>query len=183
MKSKSIYGTSFNLLNRLGDVINYICIALACLAGIGMFGSLIWGVFTRKVLGYQAIWTEELARFCLIWVTMTGCSVAWKNNSMTRFRVVIDRVPEKVRLFLEVLTTLLVVAYLVLFLISGNAAMVVFKITKASVMKIPLSYVAAGLYVGACAMIYHSIPRLMEQVKAIVDYYKGKTETKEEVQS
>lgn len=182
MKTKSIYNTSYNILNKTGNVINYICLTLACLAGIGMFGCLIWGVFTRKVLGYQAIWTEELARFCLIWVTMTGCSVAWKNNTMTRFRVVIDRVPEGARRILEVVVTLLVVAYLVLFLFSGNAAMVVFKITKASVLKIPLSWVASGLYVGACAMIYHSIPRLMEQVKSVVDYYKEKPETKGEVQ-
>ena len=37
----------------------------------------VWGVFTRYVLGEQAKWTEELARFLLIWVSMLGGAVAF----------------------------------------------------------------------------------------------------------
>lgn len=37
----------------------------------------IWGVFTRYVMGEQAKWTEELARFLLIWVSLLGGAVAF----------------------------------------------------------------------------------------------------------
>lgn len=37
----------------------------------------VWGVFTRYALGQQANWTEELARFLLIWVSMLGGAVAF----------------------------------------------------------------------------------------------------------
>ena len=30
----------------------------------------VWGVFSRYVMGEQAKWTEELARFLLVWVTL-----------------------------------------------------------------------------------------------------------------
>lgn len=36
-----------------------------------------WGVFTRYVMGEQAGWTEELARFLLIWVSLLGGAVAF----------------------------------------------------------------------------------------------------------
>ena len=38
----------------------------------------VWGVFTRYVMGEQAKWTEELARFLLVWVR---CSAArWPSE-------------------------------------------------------------------------------------------------------
>lgn len=36
----------------------------------------LWGVFTRYALGAQAGWTEELARFLLIWIGMLGTAYA-----------------------------------------------------------------------------------------------------------
>lgn len=37
----------------------------------------VWGVFTRYVMGEQAKWSEELARFLLIWVALLGGAVAF----------------------------------------------------------------------------------------------------------
>jgi TRAP-type C4-dicarboxylate transport system permease small subunit len=36
----------------------------------------LWGIFTRYALGSQASWTEELARFLLIWIGLLGASWA-----------------------------------------------------------------------------------------------------------
>lgn len=36
----------------------------------------LWGVFTRYFLGGQASWTEELARFALIWIGILGAAYA-----------------------------------------------------------------------------------------------------------
>lgn len=37
----------------------------------------VWGVFTRYVMGEQANWTEELARFLLVWVSLLGGALAF----------------------------------------------------------------------------------------------------------
>lgn len=181
MKDKNLFDIVYGAASGLGKIINYICLAAACLSGIGMTVCLVWGVFTRYIIGFQAIWTEELARFFLIWMTMTGCSVAWYNGNLTRFTVVLDRMPEGGRRIQEILITLLVAAYMTIFCLSGNAAMAIFKITKASVLKFSLKYVAAGLYLGAAAMVYHCIPKLMLQIKDTVVYFKSKKESTGEV--
>ncbi|HKL22088.1 MAG TPA: TRAP transporter small permease [Tichowtungia sp.] len=41
----------------------------------------VWGVFTRYVMGEQAKWTEELARFLLVWVSLLGGAVAFGNKA------------------------------------------------------------------------------------------------------
>ncbi|MBF7073912.1 TRAP transporter small permease [Glaciecola sp. MH2013] len=40
-----------------------------------------WQVFSRYVLGAPSSFTEELARFCLIWLTLLGCVFAYRKNS------------------------------------------------------------------------------------------------------
>jgi TRAP-type C4-dicarboxylate transport system permease small subunit len=37
----------------------------------------LWGVFSRYVLGAQSRWTEELAIYLLVWVSLLGASVTY----------------------------------------------------------------------------------------------------------
>jgi len=41
----------------------------------------LWGVATRYLLGHQASWSEELARFLLVWLSMLGGALAYIENS------------------------------------------------------------------------------------------------------
>jgi len=49
----------------------------------------LWGVFTRYVMGAQSQWTEELARFLLIWIGILGAAFA----SGKRMHLAIDILP------------------------------------------------------------------------------------------
>ncbi|MBT1450769.1 TRAP transporter small permease [Glaciecola sp. XM2] len=40
-----------------------------------------WQVFSRYVLNDPSSFTEELARFLLIWITLLGCVFAYRRNS------------------------------------------------------------------------------------------------------
>ena len=42
----------------------------------GMTLDVLWGVITRYAVGSQADWTEELARFLLIWIGILGAAYA-----------------------------------------------------------------------------------------------------------
>lgn len=39
-----------------------------------------WQVFSRYVLNAPSSFTEELARFLLIWITLLGCAYAYRKN-------------------------------------------------------------------------------------------------------
>jgi len=40
----------------------------------------LWGVVSRYVLGEQTRWTEELARFLLIWVSLLGVPLVFREH-------------------------------------------------------------------------------------------------------
>ena len=48
---------------------------------VGIFTILVldvlWGVVTRYLFGHQAIWSEELARLLLVWLSMLGGALAY----------------------------------------------------------------------------------------------------------
>lgn len=54
-----------------------------------MVVDVLWGVFTRYVMGAQSPWTEELARFLLIWIGILGAAFA----SGKRMHLAIDILP------------------------------------------------------------------------------------------
>ena len=41
----------------------------------------LWGVFTRYALTEQAKWSEELARFLLVWVSLLGGAAAFGEKA------------------------------------------------------------------------------------------------------
>lgn len=166
-------GKLYNKVNRfvhkLSDFLNKLSCVIVVVVGLIMTSCLVWGVFTRFILKNPAIFTEEVARFCMIWLAFTGSSIAMKRCELTSYRALVDRLPEKGRKIMEIIGTLLLLTYLVIFLISGNGAMKIFKRTKGSVTKLPLIYPAAGLYFGACVMIVHAVALLLNQIKVFAD--------------
>lgn len=51
---------------------------------IGSFALLtldvLWGVFSRYVLGEQSRWTEELATYLLVWVSLLGAALTYEEK-------------------------------------------------------------------------------------------------------
>jgi TRAP-type C4-dicarboxylate transport system permease small subunit len=46
-----------------------------------LVADVLWGVVTRYLLGSQAVWTEELARLLLVWLSMLGAALAYASRS------------------------------------------------------------------------------------------------------
>lgn len=169
-----IYDGIIRIMSKISDMLNRICCVIVVVVGLVMTGCLVWGVFTRFILRDPAIFTEEVARFCLIWLAFIGSSIAMKRKELTSFRTLVDRLPEKGQEVMGIVGTILLITYVVIFLKSGNDAMRIFMKTKASVTKIPLVYPAMGLYIGACVMGVHALTQLLVQIRDFAEKYVGK---------
>ncbi len=67
-------------LGRLNAVLVRVLEVLAVIAISTLVLDVVWGVVTRYIVGEQAKWTEELARFLLIWVSMLGGALAFRRR-------------------------------------------------------------------------------------------------------
>lgn len=59
-----------------------------------MVGSMIWQVMGRYVFGHAPGWSEELARFMMLWVTMLGSAAALRSGGHLAVTSFLDCLPE-----------------------------------------------------------------------------------------
>jgi TRAP-type transport system small permease protein len=67
-----------SLLNRLSDGLNRAALLGAVLAVAVMLFAAGWQVIARYVLNQPPIWTEELARFSMVWGGLLGATCAFR---------------------------------------------------------------------------------------------------------
>ncbi len=82
---------------------------------IGGFAALtldvLWGVFSRFVLASQSPWTEELAIYLLIWVSLLGASLAYAERGHLGVDALVSRLDPAARKIAEVVAELCVASF------------------------------------------------------------------------
>lgn len=65
-------------LDRISATLNVVALFLATGAVVVMVGAASWQVVARYILFQPPIWTEELARFSMVWAGILGASCAYR---------------------------------------------------------------------------------------------------------
>ena len=68
----------------------------------------------RYVFNDSLTWTEELARYLFVWITFVGAALAIRDRSHIRVALLVDRLPRKLRRWLDVAQLVLVALFLCL---------------------------------------------------------------------
>jgi len=78
MKRTMVYLTSFVV--RLSADLNRICWVLAGILIVAMLASVGLQVIARYIFFSPPSWTEELARYCMVWAGLLGATVAFHRQ-------------------------------------------------------------------------------------------------------
>ena len=77
-------------------------------------------VFFRYVLNQSLFWSEELARYILVWLTFLGASVAYRRNAHPRIDLFSTRLGAPVNRALRIGAHLVAIAFFGLLVIYGT---------------------------------------------------------------
>jgi len=82
--------------------------------------TVLWGVFTRFCIGYQADYTDELARVLLVWIAMIGAALAFGVKAHLGVDYFVSKLHPEARKTLSVIVQLVILALaLIVFVIGG----------------------------------------------------------------
>ena len=111
-------------------------------------------VVTRYGLGDPLIWSEELARYLFVWVSMIGAALAIREGGHFGLDLLIRRMPAFRPILAPVVTTVMIV-FLVIFLKTGidETRLASMQIAMTFPMRMQWAYLA--LPVGAGLMLFH----------------------------
>lgn len=144
--------------NTLNKYVGYFLAFLMALMTVDV----LWGVFTRYVMGSQSPWTEELARFLLIWIGLLGAAYVSGQNQ----HLAIDILPNKLegaaqkRLLLSI--QLLIVGFAATVLVAGGARLVyiTYKLGQYSAaLQVPLYLVYSIVPVSGLLIIFYKLAK------------------------
>ncbi|GAA4950755.1 TRAP transporter small permease [Algibacter agarivorans] len=145
----------FNKVNRLLELFMIIIFALLVL-------DVLFQVFSRYILGTSFTWTEEFARFSLIWMTILGAAyLNGKREHLSMdflYQKFSDTNKRKASILIEVLVFLFA---LIIMVIGGlNLVYTTLHLEQLSgTLRIPLGYVYAIMpfsgFLIMCFSIYH----------------------------
>jgi TRAP-type C4-dicarboxylate transport system permease small subunit len=125
----------------------------------------VWGVFTRYVMGEQAKWTEELARFLLVWVSLLGGAVAFGIKGHLGVDYFVGKFDPDVRKMMALFTHGVVLFFAAAVFVYGGSrvvsdALAMEQMTPALGMK--MGHVYLALPIAGVFMVLFTIENLIE---------------------
>ncbi|WP_367389127.1 TRAP transporter small permease [Lewinella sp. LCG006] len=145
--------------NVINTYLGYILVFLMALMTLDV----LWGVFTRYAIGSQADWSEELARFLLIWIGMLGAAYASGQHKHLAIDLLYPKLSEdnqrRLIVFINVLITIFAFAVLV---VGGFRLMYITQVLGqlSAALRVPMFLVYAVLPVSGLLVMYFKVSDL-----------------------
>lgn len=156
--------------SRLSRILKNLDLLVMCGFMLVIFVVLFIQVFFRYILGNSLTWSEEIARYSYVWITMLafGYNVRTRNNiSMS---LLMDKLPRWVNFAVRALTDVMVI---IAFCIPYKAILNFYSLNarmSSSTLGYPMSLMAASIVIGATLLIIQSAIHLW---RLITCYRRG----------
>ncbi|MFC4768074.1 TRAP transporter small permease [Effusibacillus consociatus] len=161
------------------DAINRLLRYFAALLLMGMSAIIVYQVIVRFLTKYADIelprWTEELARYLMIWLVFIGASLAVRYSALIGVEAISERLSKNLQKTLKILVLILSMFFFVIMIVYGFEMLGHVSAQLSPGMKLPMSIPYASVPAGGFFMLLNSTAVLLEtlQGEAKRDFFKG----------
>lgn len=130
-----------------------------------MLFSVLWGVGSRYLFADQSSWTDELARFMLIWVSIFGAVYISGKNAHIAIDLLPASVSVKNKIYLDIFNAVIIALFvIVIFIIGGiRYVYVSFILNQTSAaLGISMGYVYLVLPIAGLIIIFYKILQIKQ---------------------
>lgn len=162
------------VLDRTLEILVMVVVAVLVL-------DVLWQVFTRFVLNNPSTWTEELAVFLLIWVSLLGAAVALNRGAHLGIDYFVGKLPPRKRLYTEVFVFLCVSAFSFFVMVVGGTSLVASTLElgqESPALRVKVGYVYLAIPISGFFLTLYAVMGLAERLRELV---KGKVEPHEHI--
>ncbi len=133
--------------------------------------NVLWQVFTRFVLNNPSSWTEELARYLLIWVSLLGASYAHRLKMHLAIETLTDKFAGKTKYYANVFIQSVVFLFAFFVMVAGGAYLVNLTFTlqqMSAALQIPLGYVYLAIPLSGILIMFYSAVFIIEDYRVMI---------------
>jgi TRAP-type C4-dicarboxylate transport system permease small subunit len=162
--SKNIEGVIVKLLLRIFDKIIE---ALSVVVLFIIFFSISLQTITRYFGIYIPVWTEEVARFSLVWIVSLGAIIYLKEEGFRPgVEVIINKLTPKIQKVVYILLSFLIIFFLAILLRYSLEITLKNINTFSPAAKIPIKYVYSGFIVMSIVYLRYFVEFLYNKIKS-----------------
>ncbi|GAB7388882.1 TRAP transporter small permease [Bacillaceae bacterium] len=119
-------------------------------------------IFSRFILKYPLPWSEELARYLMIWLVFLASSLALRKQALIGLEAIAERLSGTARKYLKTVVYLICSGFFVFLLIKGIDMLDHVKMQRSPAMKISMAWPYAAIPVGSFFLLLNSLAVLIE---------------------
>lgn len=151
------------LAEKTGLMIEKICGALCVFCFAAMTLVAIIGVFFRYVMQSPFMWTEEVARYLLVWLGFTAINIALRQDRHIKVEVLQKLVPPLVGKVVSYLVDALIAFFFIILLQQGYL-LAVNNIMMASTFQLSMSWILVAVPVAAALTLLQLFLRVIKKI-------------------
>ncbi len=137
----------------------------------------LWGVFSRYIMGAQSTWTDELSRYLLVWVSLLGAALMFREHGHLGVDFVVAKFHPDVQRLCAIFSELIVIAFALAALGVGGSRLMLdaFRVNEmTTALGIQVGYLQivtplAGLFFAAFGIEHLIQRRLAIPAAAVID--------------
>ncbi|MGM8930567.1 TRAP transporter small permease [Salinicola halophyticus] len=122
-------------------------------------------VVSRYVLNSSVPWTEELARYILVYLTFIGAALAVHEKTHLNVDFFIEKLPEPVQAKLSAFSGLSIAVTSCLLIFYGGKFAYLGRNTLSPAIEQPMAWVYAIMPVAGGVMLIYAVPQILEGLK------------------
>ena len=121
----------------------------------------LWGVFSRYVLGNQSSWTEELATMLMIWASLLGAAIGFIRKSHLGVDYFVNKMNPKNQVIEETMVYILIAVFASFVMIYGGTRFVALMLILGRVspaMQLKWGYIFMAVPISGFFILFFQIP-------------------------
>ena len=126
------------------------------------------GVFFRYVLDDALAWSEEIAKFLMVWMTFVAAPIAYKTGALVAIEAFPRALKGRVREVLLIVIEAIVITLMLVFIIKGTFLAQNASIQRASTIDFSIMYVYAAMPVGAFMVLMIAVQSMVASLRYIL---------------
>lgn len=123
-------------------------------------------VITRTVFGFSIVWSEELARYLLVWSCFIGASMAYKDNELVGLDFIEEKLAPKVKIIFQIVGYISCLFLFVYFIYYGFVLSFSQSIARQTSQSLPISmtYVYISIPISFSIMSIHLVAEIVNRL-------------------
>lgn len=149
------------VLKGIDRLNKYLTMIMGVFLGI-MSVVIIFQVFSRFFLGFPLPWSEELARFLMVYTVFLGAAIALRHQKLISIEIIAENVSKNSRRILKTLANVISIAFFLVVFVKGLQIMAKVDNQVSAALQIPMSIAYAALPIGAIFLIMNGLAVIIE---------------------